>query len=83
MDNQPIPNITSFVIRFVHLEPNSSEGAAELQTPACRGSITHVQSNQEFSFTQWADAVAFMQRFVPIHVLVHEDRQVENQEKRL
>jgi hypothetical protein len=61
MEN-PTPNITSFVIRFVHAEPGSADAAVL----PCRGSVTHVQTNQEFSFTQWADAVAFMQRFVPI-----------------
>jgi hypothetical protein len=60
MDNPQIPNITSFVIRFVHTEPGSPPGAA------CRGSVTHIQTNQELSFTHWADAVAFIQRFVPL-----------------
>jgi hypothetical protein len=78
MENPPIPNITSFVIRFVHIEPGSYEGPLQgtaEQTPACRGSVTHIQTNQEFSFTQWADAVAFIQRFVPIQVESPSDKE--------
>ena len=61
MDNHHSPNITSFVIRFVH-EPTSSP-----EKPApYRGTIHHVQSDQEISFTRWQDAVEFIQRFMPI-----------------
>jgi hypothetical protein len=60
MDNPPSPNITSFVIRFVHTP------AEDGKPPPCRGAIHHVQSNQEITFIHWADAVEFIQRFVPI-----------------
>lgn len=53
------PDITSFVIRFVHTP------SAEPQTQsAYRGLIRHIQTNQEINFTHWADAVAFIQNFV-------------------
>jgi hypothetical protein len=58
--NQP-PDITSFVIRFVHTP------AAEEQTQAAyRGLIRHIQTNQEINFTHWSDAVAFIQNFVQL-----------------
>lgn len=61
MDNHRSPNITSFVIRFVH-EPSSSSEKPVFY----RGTIHHVQSNQEIPFTRWKDAVEFIQRFMPI-----------------
>ena len=63
MDNHHSPNITSFVIRFVH-EPTSSPEKPALY----RGTIHHVQSNQEIPFTRWQDAVKFIQRFMPIDI---------------
>lgn len=61
MGTDPPPIITSFVIRFVH--PDQS---VELRDADLRGSIRHVQSDQEILFTRWPDAVAFIQRFVPV-----------------
>lgn len=55
------PAITSFVIRFVHPDPASQPDGLPL-----RGSILHVQTNQEISFTRWEDAMAFIRRFVPL-----------------
>lgn len=55
------PTITSFVIRFVQDAPLANRGGSAL-----RGTIHHVQSNQEIPFTRWEDAVEFIQRFVPI-----------------
>lgn len=60
MDHTPSPKISSFVLRFVQEEaPNRVEPSM------VRGSIRHIQSDQELSFTQWADAVGFMCQFVP------------------
>ncbi len=53
------PNISSFVIRFVH-EP------ADTGKSTYRGTIRHVQSNQELVFTEWKEATNFIHRFVPI-----------------
>ena len=55
------PNIISFIIRFIHLEATDTG-----ETPAYRGNIRHIQSNQEFNFTRWEDAVEYIRRFVPI-----------------
>lgn len=53
------PNISSFVIRFIHGE-TIGEGRG------FRGTIRHVQSNQEISFNRWEEAERFIQTFVPI-----------------
>ena len=63
MENPHTPNITSFVIRFVHAE-TSEDGEAEASL--CRGTIRHIQTNQELTFTHWSDAVEFMQRYVAL-----------------
>jgi hypothetical protein len=64
MIHQSFPSISSFVIRFVQAEPQNPSSA-----PAFRGSIHHIQSDQELSFTRWADALAFMEQFVPAELL--------------
>jgi len=56
------PHITSFVIRFIHDQPESKQ-----EIPSFRGTVHHVQSNQEIPFTNWRDAVEFIQRFVPLN----------------
>ncbi len=61
MEPVETPTVTSFVIRFVQ-DPSS----ADREHPALRGTIHHVQTNQEIPFTHWEDAVEFIQRFVPI-----------------
>lgn len=61
MESVETPTITSFVIRFVQ-DPKS----ADRERPPLRGTIHHVQTNQEIPFTRWEDAVEFIQRFVPI-----------------
>jgi len=50
------PEITSFVVRFIHSGPPDNT--------AYRGSILNVQTNQEFAFVRWEEAVAFIRRFV-------------------
>ena len=52
------PEITSFVVRFVHSGP--PENAALL------GSILNVQTNQEQPFLHWEEAVAFIRRYVAL-----------------
>ena len=49
-------DLVSFVIRFVR-------EASENQQARWRGVIKHVQSNSEASFTQFSEALAFMQGF--------------------
>jgi len=60
MDDHISPQISSFVLRFVRDEHFSLSGA-----PTFRGSIRHIQSDQELAFTRWMDALNFMSQFVP------------------
>jgi hypothetical protein len=60
MDNRSSPEISSFVLRFVHENPTKSAEA-----PAFRGFIRHIQSDQELAFTRWLDALDFMNQFIP------------------
>ena len=61
MDNHLSPKISSFVLRFTQEDPDSKANQLVV-----RGSIRHVQTNQELSFIYWAEAVAFMSQFVPV-----------------
>ena len=60
------PDISSFVIRFV-------QDASQNTPIAYRGVIRHVQSDQEMSFTQWADISSFVQRFVSLSEMLSPD----------
>jgi hypothetical protein len=63
MDSQS-PLISSFVIRFVLQEASED---AEIAPPASyRGSIRHIQSEEELHFQVWEEAVAFISRYVPL-----------------
>ena len=56
------PFISSFVIRFVMNEaPEEAAGQ-----PSYRGSIRHIQSEEELHFYVWEDAVEFIRRYVPL-----------------
>lgn len=63
MDSQS-PIISSFVIRFVMNEAQDEPADAE-QNPY-RGSIRHIQSDEELNFHVWEDAVKFIRRYVPL-----------------
>ena len=52
------PEITSFVVRFVHSGPP--------ENATLRGSILNVQTNQEQPFLHWKEAVAFIRRYVAL-----------------
>lgn len=68
-----LPTISSFVLRFIHfqksVQPNLSSvpenelGETEIKY---RGTIRHVQSNREILFTDWKQAVTFIQNYVPM-----------------
>ena len=60
MDHRSSPEISSFVLRFVQEKPAKSTDPSIF-----RGSIRHIQTDQEVSFTHWYDAVEFMSRFIP------------------
>lgn len=64
MCNDPVPQINSFVIRFIMDE---SIPLSEAET--WRGAIKHVQSENEMTFTNWRDAVIFMGKFLPANIL--------------
>ncbi len=62
--------LVSFVVRFVcDQPPGDPPGPAD----DWHGLIRHVQSNEELHFVNWADAVAFIQRYVNVaEDVVHE-----------
>ena len=53
------PRVESFVLRFVQDAPET--GASQLHVV-----VVHVQTNEEKTFTDFADAVAFIARYVQI-----------------
>ena len=55
------PRVESFVVRFVH---DAAENAADVR--AWHAVVVHVQSNEEKTFTEFADAVAFIARYVDV-----------------
>jgi hypothetical protein len=63
--------ITSFVIRFVLNEAQDDQ--ADTLQPSYRGSIRHVQSDEEMNFLVWEDAVEFIRRYVPIQTQTGSD----------
>ena len=56
------PSVESFVLRFVQDAP--SNGADSLRQ--WHAVVVHVQTNEEKTFTDFADAVAFIARYVTI-----------------
>ena len=72
------PRVESFVLRFVAdapdagLAPEAQPDASAASRPdhlAARGwhgVVVHVQTNEGKPFTNFADAVAFIARFVPV-----------------
>jgi hypothetical protein len=62
MDVHNPPIISSFVIRFV-VDDASDKDVTSL---SYRGSIRHIQSEEELNFSLWQDAVEFIRRFVPL-----------------
>ena len=70
MDSQP-PLISSFVIRFVMHEAQDESSETDLHP--FRGSIRHVQSDEEMNFHVWEDAVEFIRRYVPLEPKTNSD----------
>ncbi len=56
------PQVESFVLRFVQDAPN--DGADSVRQ--WHAVVVHVQTNEEKTFTDFADAVAFIARYVQI-----------------
>jgi hypothetical protein len=65
-------NLDSFVLRFVRTRESALSGQVlhgEIdggQSIGWHGVIRHVQSNRERAFSRWADAVAFISKFVDV-----------------
>ena len=57
------PRVESFVLRFIEDSPRLEMPSA---TRSWHGVILHVQTNEEKTFAHFADAVAFMARYVSI-----------------
>lgn len=53
------PTINSFIIRIIVQEE-------ALGLPSLRGTVRHIQSDQEINFNRWDEAEAFMQSFVQV-----------------
>ncbi len=68
MDSQEPPSISSFVIRFVYSELSLIDGLQGQAKHAYRGTIRHVQSDQEIAFVEWEVAQDFMRQFVPLEI---------------
>jgi hypothetical protein len=62
MESRHSPNISSFVIRFVI----ESAATSEQSHQTYRGSIRHIQSDEELHFNTWEDAVEFIKCYVPL-----------------
>lgn len=57
----PIDNVASFVLRFTQEMWQDTEGEPHIQW---RGHIRHVQGDEEVRFTNFTDAVMFIQRYL-------------------
>jgi len=70
MDSQS-PLISSFVIRFVMNE--AQDDMVDAPQHLYRGSIRHIQSDEELNFHLWEDAVEFIRRYVPLEAEKGQD----------
>ncbi len=59
MEATTLPQISSFIIRFVLDETPA-------QPTAYHGTIRHIQTAEEINFHEWREATDFMHRFVPL-----------------
>lgn len=59
----PTPRVESFVLRFIGDVP---EGDVPASMRAWHGVIVHVQSNEEKTFAHFAEAAAFIARYVHV-----------------
>ena len=57
------PRVESFVLRFVADAP---DGDVADTARGWHGMVVHVQTNEEKPFTNFADAIAFISRYVPV-----------------
>lgn len=59
METATLPQISSFIIRFVLEETTGEE-------KTYRGTIRHIQTAEEINFSEWHEATEFMHRFVQL-----------------
>jgi len=59
METIPLPQISSFIVRFVLDETPG-------RPKSFHGSIRHIQTAEEINFNEWNEATEFMYRFVQI-----------------
>ena len=64
MELETQPDIISFVIRFVKAPCEGGKKSDDWRS--YRGAIRHVQTDKEFVFTLWDDAVNFIQHYIPL-----------------
>lgn len=67
------PRVESFVLRFVNDAPEN--GASNWHAV-----VVHVQTNEEKNFTDFADAVAFIARYVHVGNFIFTTEGTENTE---
>ncbi|GAB4581790.1 MAG: hypothetical protein Fur0022_45400 [Anaerolineales bacterium] len=67
---EPTPEINSFILRFVHSHPE--DASAHL-----RGSIRHIQSNEEKAFTHWQEVEQFVKQFIPLDLISSNNKFIE------
>ena len=73
------PRVESFVLRFVADAPDSG---APAQTRDWHGVVVHVQSDEERRFTNLADAIAFIARYVPVGDIIFKAVEMEKDSDR-
>lgn len=71
MNSRATSSISSFVIRFVVNDANGDD-----KPSVYRGSIRHIQSDEELNFSTWKEAVEFIRRFVPLEESNNDEMQV-------
>lgn len=62
MEANTLPQISSFIIRFVLDE-------TPVQPATYHGTIRHIQTAEEINFNEWHEATEFMHRFVQLDEL--------------
>jgi len=52
--------------QFSDAPPSAGQAVPNAPASSYRGSIRHIQTEEELNFSTWEDAVAFIRRFVPL-----------------
>ncbi|MEL6388566.1 MAG: hypothetical protein AAFQ02_00275 [Bacteroidota bacterium] len=74
----PTPQTTSFLVRFTQQLFDDGDGSSDVQW---RGKISHVQGDDQASFTDFSDVISFMQDKLSIMTMRSvEDKSPEEQD---